>query len=349
MSSRASFVAGALAVLFQGCAAPPSAAAAGRIAGWRWVPAACIEARLAKSADGVQVAFAKSGEERRFLALERETDGVAADAKALSVRYLLRLTRGNAPRLGLLVFERDGGAWFKVGAMPLAVGEAAEARLPLRSLRKAEFSLGGGEEVRWPQVAKLWLGLLLDGPAEGTLELGEVHFTAEPYRPPGPLRVPVEGVGLWSVGKDPAVQAELTLPPDGPDGKPCMKFVFAFPGGRHMYALPTLALPEIELDGYRVLRFTYKVTLPKGIDGLLVSLQERGHAQYYADPGPPASEEWRAATIPFDALKLGAWSKDENGRLDLGEVASVTIGLHGTAAEPKAGGIILVSEVEFVP
>jgi len=42
-------------------------------------------------------------------------------------------------------------------------------------------------------------------------------------------------------------------------------------------------------------------------------------------------------------------SEDENDRLDLNDVSHVAIGLHGTAKAVNASGVIMVSDVQFVP
>jgi hypothetical protein len=193
------------------------------------------------------------------------------------------------------------------------------------------------------------VGLTIDGPAEGVLEISDVRFTREPYKPTKSLRITGDGPGVWSVGKDPAVEATLTTPNEAPGGKACMKFEFKVPGGRHMYAIPSTPVPDTELDGYRALRFTYKAALPDGIKGLLVTVGEHGGGQFYADPPPPASAEWTTVTIPFASLKFAPWSKDPNGRFDLGQVDRVMIGTHGTASGKGGPGVICVTDVELIP
>jgi len=231
----------------------------------------------------------------------------------------------------------------------MQTGELTEARLPLASFRRAAFAQDEDEDIQWEQVEKLWLGLAIDGPARGQLILGRAVLTSEPYRPTKPLKVTDGGPGEWSVGHDRAATAKTTTPPEGPDGKPCMRLDYAFPGGRHMYVVPSTRLPEAELEGYKALRFTYKATLPEGIDGLLVMLMERDGTQYYADPAPPASAEWKTVTIPFTSFQRGTWTKDENSRLDLNDVGSVAIGLHGTTADTRAKGTIWAADVQFIP
>jgi len=356
MTSHLSRAAPFLALLAFACGRAPApvqeAQEVEEVDGWRWVPCARTDARVEKASDekggaAVRMTFRKTGDERRLVALERKAEGGLGDARVLSVRYRLALQEGPRPRLALVVFEKGGGAWFRIGALPLAPDGPRETRLSLRSFRQAAFSATEDDALEWDKVEKLWLGLVFDAPAAGTIELSRAQFTAEPYRPTEPLAVPCDDASLWGVGKDPAAQGTLSIANEGPDGKPCAKFEFAFPGGRHMYALPTLQLPELELDGYRALRFACKARLPAGISTLLISLLEGDHSQYCAEP--PASDEWRTLTIPFDQLTLGGWSKDENDRLDLTEIRSLIIGLHGTASEKQASGTIWATDIEFVP
>ncbi len=63
----------------------------------------------------------------------------------------------------------------------------------------------------------------------------------------------------------------------------------------------------------------------------------------------PASAEWKTITIPFAKLTLGNWSKDDNERLDLEQIASVAIGCHGTSAGALSKGTVWVAHIEFVP
>ena len=162
-----------------------------------------------------------------------------------------------------------------------------------------------------------------------------------------PFAVPFADRKLWSLSHDPA--ATLTVA-HVDEGRACSRIDFVLPGGRHMYAVPSVRLPELELSGFSGMRLTYRAALPKGIDGLLVMLIERsGGTQYYADPAPKASGEWTTVTIPFERFQRGSWSKDDNDRLDLDAVLSVAIGVHGTTAEAQGKGAIWVSEITFVP
>lgn len=341
-----------------GVSAPLSHGPAG-IQGLKLVPVGDVTVRLerARNADGapaVVVAFKKEIGTRRFVALEARPATVPAAAKALELRVRLRLTRGTLPRLAMLLFERGGGAWFKIAPLPVAAagsaaGEFAEARVSLGALREAGFSTDPSGRLERGNVEKVWVGLVLDGPAEGSFELGRARFTDEPYRPARPYRITGDGPGKWSVGKDAAVRATLSTSDEAPGGRACMKFEFRFPGSAHMYAVPTTPVSGWDPEGYRALRFTYRASLPPGISGLLVMLIEREGAQYLVDPPPPASEKWTTVTIPFERFRLGGWSTDANGRLDLAEVASVAVAAHGTASGTGGEGTIRVTDVEFVP
>lgn len=319
-------------------------------AGLALVQSAGMKADVKRTGRALRVTFAKSGEERRLLAFAARPADAArlAAAKTLAVRYSLRLTAG-AARLALVVFEKGGAAWFGVSARPLAAGDGLEERLRLRSFRKVAFAPGGGKDVDWTHVERVWVGLVLDGQAAGTVELHGAEFTTEPYRPARPLVVPCAAAALWSIAKDAAATAKVTAAKDGPDGSACARIAFAFPGGRHMYVVPTVRPGGAELAGYRAMRLTYKAALPKGIPGLLLMLIERGGAQYFVEPPPPAAADWKTVTIPLDRFRLGRWSRDDNGRLDLNDVRAVAVGVHGTAAEREAKGTIRVADIRLVP
>ena len=317
-------------------------------------PIGGIEAKLEQvpNADGdrtaTKVTFKKADEGRRLLALEAKTERVPDDVKSVALRYRAELKSGEA-RLTALFFDQDGGTWFKVRLAPLEAGEFAESRIAIGSLKQAAYSEDESGELEWGNVNRVWLGLVIDGAAEGTFEVSEARLTDERYRADKPFRVAIDKPNQWSVGNDPAVKPLLTTPNEGPDGQACMKFEFSFPGGRHMYAIPAIPMPPAELEGYSALRFTYKAALPEGIDGLLTMLGERGGAQYYADPAPPATDEWKTITIPFTEFKKGGWSKDPNEQLDLGDVNCILIGLHGAAKGDTGSGTLWVTDVELVP
>lgn len=316
------------------------------------VPRPGIEARAVPAPEppgAVAVRFAKTGHARRLLALEARPPEVPEGLQALALDGRLELSEGASARPALLAFEADGGAWLCLRALPLEPGPFADVRLPLGSFRRAAFARDDDPQLRWDQVERLWLGLVLDGPAEGAMALTRAVLTSEPYRPERPLEVPWAAREAWSVAKDAAAHAALSTPREGPSGGACVRVDFRFPGGRHMYAVPSVQVPEADLAPFAALRFAYKATLPRGIEGLLVMLIERDGSQYYASPAPPASAEWTTATIPFERFRRGGWSPDENDRLDLHAVGSVAIGVHGTATEARAQGTVWAADVRFAP
>ncbi|MBM3472522.1 MAG: hypothetical protein FJX75_04515 [Armatimonadetes bacterium] len=311
-----------------------------------------IEAKLERLPDAdagkpaAKVTFKKADEPRRLVALEARPGKSAVGAKALVARYRLTLKTGEA-RLALVAWDAAGNAWHKTGSEPAKTGAFTDGRVAASSPRPAAFNQEPALEFNWDDIEKVWVGLVIDGAAEGTFELSAARLTDEPYRAAEPLALTIADTKLWSIGKDPAVTAEMTVADEGPNGGACTKLAFTFPGGKHMYLVPSMALPQSDLEGYSALEITYKAELPPGIQGLLLMLGESG-GQFMVEPMPAPSEKWITATIPFADFKLGGWSKDDNGVLDLDRVQSLMIGTHG-ASTGGGPGLIMVSDVRFVP
>ena len=322
------------------------------IDGLKLVQLGGIEAKMERVADAdagkpaLKVTFKKADEARRLLALEGRPAKSAAGAKALVARYRLTLKTGEA-RLALVTWDASGNAWYKTGSELAKTGAFADGRVAASSPRPASFNKEPALEFDWDDVEKVWVRLVIDRAAEGTFELSAARLSDEPYRAAEPLVLKIADAKLWSVGKDPAVTAEMTVANEGPNGEPCTKLAFTFPGGKHMYLVPSMALPQSDLEGYSALEITYKAELPPGIQGLLLMLGESG-GQFMVEPLPPPSEKWVTMTIPFADLKLGGWSKDDNGTLDLDRVQSIMVGTHG-ASTGGGPGLIMVSDVRFVP
>ncbi len=317
------------------------------------VPLSGIEAKVERVADAdagkpaLKIAFKKADEARRLLALEGRPAKSAEGCKALIARYRLTLKTGEA-RLALVAWDASGNAWYKTGSEPAATGEFLDGRVSVGKPRAAAFNQEPALEFSWGDIEKAWVGLVIDGAAEGTLELSAARLTDEPYRAAEPLVLRIADVKAWSIGKDPAVTAEMTVADEGPDGVPCTKLAFTFPGGKHMYLVPSMSLPQTDLEGYSALEITYKAQLPPGIAGLLLMLGESG-GQFLADPPPaPTDDKWVTMTIPFADFRLGNWSKDDNGQLDIDRVQNVMVGTHG-ASTTGGEGLIMVSDVRFVP
>ena len=315
----------------------------------RCVPMNEVTANAERATEALKVRFEKTGDIRRMLALEVRAKQALMEPRVLALRVQINLDQGDAPKPGIMLYERGGGVWYRVSGRAMMLGEETEIRMPMRNLREAAFSDDESGQLEWDQVEKVWVALLMDSPARGTILLRRVLLTDEPYRPTQPIRLTGSGPGTWSVGKDRAAKAELTTPKEGPEGQACMKVEFAFPGGRHMYMVPSTSVPETDLDGYRALRFKYRAVLQKGIEGLLVSLNETDGSQYVATPAPRASDEWTTIAIPISDFKLGSWTKDPDNRLSLCDVVRVSIGTHGTPSGTGGDGVIMAADIELVP
>lgn len=295
----------------------------------------------------VRVTFAKTGEERRFVALETRPREALAAFKALDLRYRLAVGEPLAARFAVLAYERGGGAWFRSGNPVAATQEMRDCRFSLQGLRQAAFSQDASGQLEWDQVEKLWVGFLIDGAGKGSFELSKILLTSEPYRPTEPVSVFARDAAQWSVGADPAVTGKEMEVVEA-DGTKCLRLRFHFPGGRHMYFVPTQAIPEMEYSAYAGLRLTYRATTPAGVKGLLVSVFE-GSGQFVATPAPEATGAWTTVTVPWASFPLGGWSKDENGRLDVDAIAKLCVGAHGTATGDGGDGEILIKGIEVVP
>jgi len=321
--------------------------------GFRLVSLPNIDARMEFKRDGVpllKLMFEKETPERRLLAIETTPSELRGDFKTLSVIYRLHIARGKPPRLAIVVYQRDGGVFYRVARLPLRIEGFDHETLPLASMAPAAFS-EQESELDWGKVGKIWLGLALDGSTVGSIEISNAHLTTSPYRASRPLVINLSKCGVLDFACDKAVRGRPEISHEGQRGALCVKFDFAMPGRRHMYALPTLKLETVGVEGYSALRFTYSAQLPEGIEGLLVLLRERDGSQYYATPPPQPTPkgEWRTIRIPFENFKLGGWSRDENGKLDLSEIAAVSIGLHGTASAEFVKGSIRAADIAFVP
>jgi hypothetical protein len=299
-------------------------------------------------ADGVSVTFRKEGEERRFLAVAGMPQADPTGAKTAQIGYRLDLRAGKAPRAAVLVYEKDGGSWYKVAATEAALAQATTARVSVAGLLQTAFSSDANGQLDWSTVDRVWAGFVFDGPAEGQLLVSSVRLVDQVVLPTGPVRLTGTGVGAWSSGQDPAVKAKLATVPEGPGGKECMKYEINVPAGSHMYAIPTVPITVEDLEGYSALRFKYRAQIPAGMR-LLVTLSEAGGTSYFCEPAGPWSAEWGEMTIPLSAFKWASWSsKDDNGKLDLAKLTSISVGTHGVPAQ-AGDGWIMVTDLEMVP
>ena len=307
-----------------------------------------IDARL-ELTPHLKVAFSKMGSCRRLLYLRAEAAGRLASVKAIALQYRLQLVELARPRLAVVVFDSDGESWIKVARLVAPSATLSDARVSLAALRPTDFSPRANGKVDWQEAQRVWLGIVLDGPAEGTLEIRSPRLTDEPSRPTEPLLLTADGARQWTMHRDKAVQSRLTTSDGGPGGQACMRAEFSFPGGRHMFCTNSLSVPFDDLEGYRALRITYRAELPPGISGMLVLLSERSGACYLAEPSLPASAAWQTVTIPLDRFRLAAWSKDADSRLGMEEVTRVWVGAHGSATGDGGSGSISVCNMALVP
>ncbi|NOY80058.1 MAG: hypothetical protein GXP31_03535 [Kiritimatiellaeota bacterium] len=296
------------------------------------------------------VTFEKAGPERRMVALSRSVTRDLTGLQALELDCSAELAPGLTVLPAVLFFEKSGGVWVKLSAgAPLPPPPGGRLRLPLKSLRQAAFSRDASGKIEWNAIDRVWLGFVVDGTGKGRVSISGIRVTDRPYRPVGPASLLPDGPLAWSVGHDPAVKASIETDVPGPGGRKCSRLDFNFPGGRHMYVVPSHPIRPLELGAYKGIRLTYKAKLPKGIGGLLFMLVEAGGAQYYASPPPPPTETWKSIVIPFSRFKHGTWTRDANGKLDLDDVRKVCVGAHGVASGKGGSGQIWTVSVEAVP
>lgn len=335
--------------LLAGLTLPAAGQAPVSLQGLRVAPLAGVEATAAPRGSALAVInFQKAGDERRLLALEGALTATAAGVKALEVSYALTMKQGPAPRLAIIIYEKGGGSWYKLSGVPLQTGGAATTRLSVAALTPTAFSTAAGAPLDWAAVEKVWLGLVLEGPAAGRLEVTSARLTGQPFVPTHPLRLTGSGPGHWGLSKDPAVEATLTTPSEGPQGQPCLKVEFTAPLGRHMYVVPSTPVLAEDLEGYTTLRFQHRGVLPRGMK-LLIMLAERTGALYYVERSGPGSDQWQDITIPLTEFKPASWgSPDDNGKLDRGLITTLTLGSHGGAQE-NLKGLIMAADIELAP
>jgi len=305
-------------------------------------------AKATTSGGAVSFAFKKAGEERRLLAAEGVPAGNLSGALAAEIKYEVKLTTGDAPRLAVIAWDKDGGSWYKVGARSVKTSGAGSGRLSTAGLSQTAFSTDASGQLEWGNVDRLWVGFIFDGPAEGTATISGVRLTDTPVVPTEPVAL-INCAGKWSDGHDPAVKTTIGAPKEGPAGQDCFRYEFDVPAGKHMYACPNAPIIADDLEGYKALRMTIKGEIPQGMR-LLIQFGEQGGPMYFiekqADQMPAA---WTELTIPLSDFKWATWSpKDDNGQLDLAKLNMLSIGSHGVPANARLG-TIEVCDVELVP
>jgi hypothetical protein len=312
------------------------------------VALAGFEAKAACDAGGVTFTFKKTGEERRLLAAVGTPGGNLSGALAAEVKYAVSVTQGEAPRLAVIAWDKDGGSWYKVGARPVKTDGPGSGRLSTAGLIETAFSTDASGQLEWGNVERMWVGFIFDGAAAGTATITGVRLTDSPVVPTEPLPL-IAVAGKWSDGHDPAVKTTLTTPAEGPDGKPCFKYEFDVPAGKHMSACPNTPITADDVEGYRALRLKIRGEIPQGMR-LLIQTSEQGGGTYFVEKQPdqvPAA--WADMTIPLTEFRPASWgAKDDNGQLDLAKLNTLSIGSHGVPANARLG-LIMVAAAELVP
>jgi hypothetical protein len=314
-------------------------------------PVSGVDARLSRTpveqgGPSVKITFGKPGDERRFVALDMRLTASLSAFQALDMRVRVTLDAGLSARPALLAYESGGGAWFRTGRSVSAGSEFRDLRMSLQAFREAAFSDDSDGVLDWGKINRIWIGILVDGRGTGSVEFARLTLTSEPFVPSEPVSLFSSDPAAWGISVDPAV--EKTVDTVTVDGATCLRLRFTFPGGRHMYLVPSQPVGEMEYSAYAGIRLTYKASVPAGIDGLLVSLFESG-GQFVAQHSPKATGEWMSVTIPFEDFKLPGWSKDNNGRFDVDLINRVSVGAHGTASGKGGAGEIVIKDIEVVP
>ena len=140
-------------------------------AGLSLAPADGTDASAMVEGEATWLTFRINQPERRLAALEGLPGGKLAGMRALVFEGRLAVRQGKAS-LVVVCLENDGGVWYRVSDRTLPRSKFAEIRLPLAGgFRRARFATDEDETVSWDQVERVWLGLLVDGPADGAMEV----------------------------------------------------------------------------------------------------------------------------------------------------------------------------------
>jgi len=133
----------------------------------------------------------------------------------------------------------------------------------------------------------------------------------------------------------------------GPEGTPAAVLEFEYVTGKYNWNWGTVSLGSVDPAGTVSVRVTYRTDMPKDFPGLNVMVRESTRAGYWAPKAlPPSPKRFSTETMPLDELTLPAWSKDDNGKLDIDLIRHVSIGVETGAA---GKGRIVISDVELVP
>lgn len=175
-----------------------------------------------------------------------------------------------------------------------------------------------------------------------------VGATADQPRVPMALGRGTGGDGPWSCGS--AAHTPTTVRVDdaaGPEHTSAAVVEFECVTGKYNWTWGTVSVGSVDPTSFVALRVTYRTDMPKGFPGLNVMVRESTRAGYWVPKAlPPSPGRFRTELLPLERFSLPAWSKDENGKLDIDLIREVSIGLETAAA---GRGRIFISDVDLVP
>lgn len=156
------------------------------------------------------------------------------------------------------------------------------------------------------------------------------------------------GDGKWSCGSAAHSPTRIRVTDDaGPESTPAAVLEFEYVTGKYNWNWALVDLGRVDPTGSVAVRMTYRTDMPKGFPGLNVMVRESTGAGYWVPRAlPPSPKRFRTETVPLGKFTVPAWSKDENGKLDVDLIRSVSLGVEtGEAGK----GRIVIAEVELVP
>ena len=303
--------------------------------------------KLQHGEDGLEVSLRKDGAERRMIGLKLYPATGLEVHHAVDLTVGAKLSVGQTARPCVMFVAADGGSWYRVGS-PFQRGAQEETlRLNLDDMRRTAFSNVSDKSLNFSEIKEIYVGAVVEGAGEGMLIFRKMTMTNKRFVPTKPLNISLPLSKGLSHSADKAVKfsnEDIEI-----DGVRVLKETFKFPLGRHMYFTPAFQLPELDYAAYSGIRLTYKATIPKPINGLLVMMAEGG-GQFVA-PSPGETKEWRSIDLMFKDFKMAGWAKKKEGdmKFDVGYVTSMSIGCHGTAKEGNGEGEILIRKIELIP
>ena len=142
---------------------------------------------------------------------------------------------------------------------------------------------------------------------------------------PSPIRLPIGEMARWTANVSGNGKLKLAATKEGH-----LRLTVSF-GEGDAWAYPRFRLPD-GLDLRKATALVVRARCHKAGDVRAFLWEGDGGIGYLTGPPIlPADGEWHTAVIRFDELSLsGANKADENGRLDLGEVRRISIGLNST-------------------